>query len=144
LNILIVIPARGGSKGIPRKNLRFINNKPLISWIISTAKNISCADVVVSTEDSDIKKVASIYNIPVIKRPKHLSEDNVSLDPVIIHALKVVEKEKEKIYDIVITLQPTSPLLKVETLKKAIVYFNKKNIDTLISCIEKRHLFWIR
>jgi len=144
LNILIVIPARGGSKGIPRKNLRFINGKPLISWIISTAKNISCADVVVSTEDSDIKKVASIYNIPVIKRPKYLSEDGVSLDPVIIHSLKVVEKQKEKVYDIVITLQATSPLLKVETLKKAIVYFNKKNIDTLISCIEKRHLFWIK
>lgn len=144
MNILIVIPARGGSKGIPRKNLRFINSKPLISWIINTAKNISCADVVVSTEDSDVKKIASIDNIPVIKRPKYLSEDNVSLDPVIMHALKVVEKQKVKIYDIVITLQATSPLLKVETLKKAIVYFNKKNIDTLISCIEKRHLFWIK
>lgn len=144
LNILIVIPARGGSKGIPRKNLRFINNKPLISWIIDTAKRISYADVVVSTEDSDIKKVASIFSVPVIKRPKYLSEDNVPLDPVIIHALKVAEKQKEKIYDVVITLQPTTPLLKVETLKKAIAYFNKKNIDTLISCIEKRHLFWIR
>ena len=144
LNILIVIPARGGSKGIPRKNLRFINNKPLISWIINTAKNISCADVVVSTEDSDIKKVTSIYGVSVIKRPKYLSEDDVSLDPVIIHALKIAEKQKEKIYDIVITLQTTSPLLKVETLKKAIVYFNKNNIDSLISCIEKRHLFWIK
>lgn len=144
MNILIVIPARGGSKGIPRKNLRFINNKPLISWVINTAKNISYADVVVSTEDSDIKKIASIYNISVIKRPRYLSEDDVSLDPVIIHALKVAEKQKEKVYDIIITLQATSPLLKVETLKKAIVYFNKKNIDTLISCIEKRHLFWIK
>lgn len=143
MQILAVIPARGGSKGIPKKNIRLMYGKPLISYSINNAKNSHyITDVFVTTDSDEIAEVAGEYGAEVIKRDESLSSDLVTLDPVIYHAKNCAEKIKNKKYDVVVTLQPTSPLLKVATLDNAIEYFIKGNFDTVISVINKPHLSW--
>ena len=110
--ILIVIPARGQSKGIPRKNLRLMAGKPLISYAIDIAlrlKSIYNADVAVDTDDLEIAEVVSGYGVEVVMRPESLAGDAVTLDPVIYHATKEMEIRQNIEYDIVITMQATSP-----------------------------------
>lgn len=143
MQIVAVIPARGGSKGIPKKNIRLMYGKPLISYSINNAKNSHyITDVFVTTDSDEIAEVAEEYGAEVIKRDESLSSDLVTLDPVIYHAKNCAEKIKNKKYDVVVTLQPTSPLLKVATLDNAIEYFIKGNFDTVISVINKPHLSW--
>ncbi len=111
--ILVVIPARGYSKNIPRKNVRLLGEKPLIYYSIDLAKASKYVDdVVVSTEDSEITSVVEKYGTSVIKRSKELSTDETLLDTVIYDALLQKEKQAFDEYDIVITVQPISPLLK--------------------------------
>ena len=143
VKILVIIPARGGSKGIPRKNVRLMVGKPLISYSIENAINsLYNLDVVVSTDDDEIARISSFYGARVIMRPENLATDSVTLDPVIFHAVNEMEKEKKARYDIVITMQPTSPLLKRETLDAAIEYFIENDFDTVLSGINKPHLSW--
>lgn len=143
MKILVVIPARGGSKGIPRKNIRLMCGKPLISYSIMNALNSKFdLDVVVSTDDEEIERISLMYGAKVIKRPEELGADNVTLDPVIYHAVYTMEKIENKVYDIVITMQPTSPLLKVSTLDSAIKYFLDNDFDTLISGVNRPYLSW--
>lgn len=145
MNILAVIPARGGSKGIPRKNVRLLNEKPLIYYAISNAKNSDFInDVYVSTDDDEITMISKKYESKIIERNPELGKDAVTLDPVIYEALQRIELQEDKKYDIIITMQATSPLLKKETLDKAIEYFISNNLDTLISVINKPHLSWTR
>lgn len=140
---LIVIPARGNSKAIPRKNLRFLAGKPLIAYSIQNALQCSFAsDVVVTTDDDEIKYVSMKYGAQVIDRPTELGYDDVTLDPVVYDALKQVEKGKNTCYDIVITLQPTSPLLTTNTLEDAFKCFIAKDVDALISAINRPSLAW--
>src|SRR5215510_14573169 len=93
--VLVVIPARGGSKGIPRKNLRPLAGKPLLSSSVRAAR---AADpdwtVVVSTEDSEIALMAERFGAGVVPRPAELSGDKVTIDPVIVDATKQVEKSR--------------------------------------------------
>lgn len=145
MKTLIVIPARGGSKRIPRKNVRIMCGKPLICYSIENAKSLSAfmdVDVVVSTDDDELSNIVKKRGVEVIKRPDELATDKVTLDPVIYHA--VIEKEKEigAKYDIVITMQATSPTLKAETIKNAIEFFEESGYDTLISAMNKPHLSW--
>ncbi len=143
MQILAVIPARGGSKGIPKKNIRLMNGKPLISYSINNAKNSRyITDVFVTTDSNEISEVAEEYGVEIIKRDESLSSDLITLDPVVFHAKNCAEKIKNKKYDVVVTLQPTSPLLKTETLDNAIEYFINGNYDTVISVINKPHLSW--
>jgi len=143
MKALVIIPARGGSKGIPRKNVRLMAGQPLISYSIKNAINsLHKLDVVVSTDDNEIARISSSYSAKVIMRPENLATDSVTLDPVIYHAMTIIEKEKYIKYDVVITMQPTSPLLKTETLDSAIDYFIKNNFDTVLSGINKPHLSW--
>lgn len=143
MKALVVIPARGGSKGIPRKNVRLMVDKPLIAYSIENAINsIHNLDVVVSTDDDEIARISSSYGAQIIMRPENLAMDSVTLDPVIFHAVSEMEGEKNGRYDIVITMQPTSPLLKRETLDAAIEYFLKNDFDTVLSGINKPHLSW--
>ena len=141
--ILVVIPARGGSKGIPRKNIRLLNNKPLISYSINIAKSSAYVDdVVVTTEDSEIALLAEKFGASVIRRSEELAGDEVPLDPVVHDALVQKEKQAFDEYDIVITLQPTSPLIKVATLDAAIEKFEDFAIDSVLSVVDDRHLSW--
>ncbi len=143
MNIIAVIPARGGSKGIPRKNLRPLSGKPLIYYTIKTAIESEYIDyVVVTTEDEEIAEVARLYGAEVIKRPPHLSEDDITLDPVVYHAVNEAEKVNGKRYEYVVTIQPTSPLLSPKTLDRALMAIMGRGVDTIISATEERHLYW--
>ena len=143
MRILAVIPARGGSKGIPKKNIRLMNGKPLIAYAIQTARHSRyITDVVVSTDSDEIADVARIYGAEVIKRGDELSSDLVTLDPVIYHAKQKAEEMAGCQYDIIITMQPTSPLLAVSTLDAAIEQFIATHVDTMISVVNHPHLSW--
>ena len=141
--ILVVIPARGGSKGIPRKNLRLLDNKPLISYSIEAAKASQYVDdVVVTTDDSQIALIAEKFGASVVRRSEELSTDDALLDPVIHDAMIQKEKLAFDEYDIVVTLQPTSPLIKTETLDRALEKFEDFGLDSVISVVDDRHLSW--
>lgn len=141
--ILVVIPARGGSKAIPRKNIRLLGDKPLISYAINMAKSSEYVDdVVVSTEDSEIKLISEKFGANTINRPKHLAGDDVPLDPVIYDAMLQKEKMVFDEYNIIITVQATSPLLKTQTLNKTIEKFDDFDLDSVISVVDDRHLSW--
>ncbi len=143
MNILAVIPARGGSKGIPRKNVRLMNGEPLISYAIKNSLHSKyITDVVVTTDDEEIVNISKCYGAEVIIRDNSLAEDHITLDPVIYDATIKTEEQKKKKYDIVITLQPTSPVLKVSTLDNAIENFIENNYDTIISAVNRPHLSW--
>lgn len=141
--ILVVVPARGGSKGIPRKNIRLLNNRPLISYAISIARASQYVDdIVVTTDDSEIALISEKFGASVVRRSSELSGDEIPLDPVIYNAMIQKEKLAFDEYDIVITLQPTSPLLKNSTLDKAIEKFEDFSVDSVISVVDDRHLNW--
>lgn len=142
--ILIIIPARGGSKGIPRKNLRILNNYPLIYYSIRNTQMLKGYDFYsyVSTEDQEISLIAKKFGAKIIKRDSEKSDDNITLDPVIYDAFVKICESQEQGFSAVITLQPTSPLLSFKTLNNAIDYFFSKQLDTLISGVEDTHLTW--
>lgn len=143
MKVLAIIPARGGSKGIPKKNIRLLAGKPLISYSILNA--LSCNiidDVFVSTDSIEIADVAKNYGAETIERADGLSGDMVTLDPVIYDAVLRIEKIKGYTYDYVITMQPTSPLLKPQSLSMAFNEMLEKSYDCMISVVNKPHLAW--
>ncbi len=143
MDMLAVIPARGGSKGIPRKNLRLLNGKPLIYYQINNVlKSKYINDVVISSDSNDILEYASNFSVHVRDRPQELATDDITLDPVIYDATNYMEAKLQKKYDVVVTLQPTSPLLKPETLDAAIDKLLNDSLDTLIPMIDATHLYW--
>ncbi|MGQ4832785.1 MAG: cytidylyltransferase domain-containing protein [Candidatus Asgardarchaeia archaeon] len=142
---IAVIPARGGSKGIPRKNIRPLVGKPLIWYIVKSAIESKIFDeVVVTTDDDEIAYMVNFFNeVTVIQRPSELAKDNVTLDPVVFHAVTTIEKETGKRYDLIFTLQPTSPLIKPETIQKAYDILSSTNYDSLITVQDATHLYWL-
>ena len=147
MKTLIVIPARGGSKRIPRKNVRIMCGKPLISYSIENAKALRetmnlDVDVAVSTDDEELGGIVLKRGVEVIKRPAELATDTVTLDPVIYHAVEYMEEKKGVKYDTVITMQATSPTLRMVTIKNAIEYFASHDFDTVLSATNKPHLSW--
>ena len=145
MRILAVIPARGGSKGIPRKNIRLMNGKPLISYAIANArKSKYITDVFVTTDNREIADIAKVCGAKIIERSEQLSTDLVTLDPVVYHAKQQAEMQCQCTFDFVVTMQPTSPLLKTSTLDYAIEYTMQNGYDTVISVVNKPHLSWGR
>jgi len=110
-DFLAVIPARGGSKGLPRKNVRMICGKPLIAWTIEASLGAGyISRTVVSTEDPEIASIARDYGAEVINRPKELAQDATLISPVLVHAVNhLIDTEGYKPYAVVL-LNPTSPL----------------------------------
>lgn len=145
-NILVIIPARGGSKGIPRKNLRPLNGKPLIYYAIQNALKLGLPglDCYVSSDDDEILLMASKFGSKTIKRSADIASDKVTLDPVIHDAYAKISQLENKAYDLVITLQPTSPLLKRESIAEAISRLIDYDVDTLISGTYDSHLTWLK
>lgn len=138
MKILAVIPARAGSKGIPNKNIRIIDGRPLIYYSINNALNSRyITDVIVTTDSEPVRIVATQMGARYKKRDTSLCGDDVTLDSVIYDAIP-----KEEDWDYIITMQPTSPTLKTETLDSAIEYAIKNNLDTVISAINAPHLSW--
>lgn len=124
--ILGVIPARGGSKGIPRKNIRPIAGKPLIAWSIESAKKSRLLDrVVVSTEDPEIAGVAKMYGAEVLSRPAHLASDESSTLSVLEHVVREIP------CDVVVVLQPTCPIRSDLLIDACIREFQEEKADSL-------------
>ncbi len=143
LKYLAIIPARGGSKGILGKNLKELNNKPLIAWSIEHAlSSPEVQHVIVSTDNQEIAKVSIDCGaeVPFI-RPIDLAQDTTPTEPVLIHALDYYERQGY-FFDAVILLQPTSPFRKKGALSKAIIEFENSNSDSLLSVCENHHFFW--
>ncbi|NDV14600.1 acylneuraminate cytidylyltransferase [Muricauda sp. TY007] len=144
--MLVVIPARGGSKGIPRKNLRPLNGKPLIYYAIKNGLSIKCNNLscYVSSEDDEILMLAKKFGASIIKRSKSNADDSTTLDPVIFEAYTKIKQLEGIDYDLVITLQPTSPLLTTKSIENGIEELISKKIDTIISGKWDSHLTWIK
>jgi len=133
--ILCTICARGGSKGIPAKNKKIISGEPLIVYTIEVAKGCNYIDdYIISTDDDDIIKIANTYNIPTpFKRPKYLCKSNVSRIDAVVHAVKWLEKNWGKNYDIIVDLSVTSPLRIVKDIISAIELLVNEKADNVFS-----------
>ena len=133
MNILVVIPARGGSKGIPYKNIKLLNGKPLICYSIDVARQFTSDDnICVTTDDDKIIEVVENYGLKVpFKRPAYLATDTCGSNEVIQHAWSFYE-QRGLHYEAVLLLQPTSPFRKVEYLKEAVALYDD-NIDMVTS-----------
>ena len=138
MKILAVIPARAGSKGIPNKNIRIICGHPLIYYSINNALNSEyITDVIISTDSPEVRIIATQMGTKCKWRDESLCGDEVTLDSVVYDAIP-----KDGHWDYIVTMQPTSPTLKVQTLDAAIKYAIEKDIDTCISAVNAPHLSW--
>lgn len=136
MKILVIIPARGGSKGIPRKNIKPLDGKPLIYYTIDCARAI-CADkdICVSTDDAEIISVVEQYGLKVpFVRPAELATDTAGTYEVLLHALDFYENQGRR-YDVVLLLQNTSPFRSAEHVKEALGLYNG-NVDMVVSVKE--------
>ncbi len=133
MEVLVVIPARGGSKGIPHKNIKSLNGKPLIYYSIDVARQFTVdEDICVTTDDDEIIKVVEDYGLKVpFKRPDYLATDACGSNEVIQHAWKFYE-DKGIHYDAILLLQPTSPFRKVEFINEAVALYDD-SIDMVTS-----------
>ncbi len=136
MKLLVIIPARGGSKGIPHKNIKPLNGKPLIYYTIDVARQIvSDDDICVSTDDLEIIKCVEDYGLKVpFVRPEELATDTAGTYEVLLHALDYYEKQGKK-YDIVLLLQNTSPFRTADQVRDAIALYNSE-IDMVVSVKE--------
>ena len=133
MKVLYLITARGGSKGIPHKNIKLLNGKPLILYSVDVARKLADdKDVCVSTDDKEIIKIIEDTGLKVpFVRPAELATDTATSNDVILHALKFYE-EKGIFYDVVVLLQPTSPLRTVNHVKEALALYSTE-IDMVVS-----------
>jgi CMP-N-acetylneuraminic acid synthetase len=140
MRVLGLIPARGGSKGIPRKNIRLLGGKPLIAWTIEAARQSRMLTrVILSTEDEEIAEVGRQWGVDVpFMRPKELAEDDTPTLPVVLHALMEVEKQGSH-YEAVCLLQPTAPLRKPEWIDACIQLLRDRNADAVITVCRIPH-----
>ncbi len=137
-----LIPARGGSKGIKKKNIKNLLGKPLISYTIECARACSFIDrVIVSTDDPEIAEISKEWGAEVpFKRPPELAEDSTPMLPVMQHAIETAETVYKEKVDILILLDPTSPLRKVQDIEQALSIFNKdKTCQAVISGCKAHH-----
>ncbi len=142
--ILAVIPARGGSKRLPGKNIRPLAGLPLIAWTIRTAVAARVFDeVLVSTDDTEIAEIAIRYgaSVPWL-RPRDLSTDTATSVDVVLHALSAYESERRS-FESLMLLQPTSPFRSVETIRRAVELHEQAGNPQVISvCPAKTHPAW--
>lgn len=139
-NCVAIIPARGGSKSIPKKNIMDFCGKPLIAWTIEQALGSkSVSDVYVTTDDKDIGNISSEYGAKVIWRPPHLATDAAPSEAALLHAIAKIEKDRS--IDIAVFLQATSPVRESKDIDNAIEKLFSKNADSLFSCTKIEDYF---
>lgn len=148
MKILAIIPARGGSKGIPNKNMRKLVGKPLIEYTINSAKKSKLVSrIIISTDSKKIAKIGKNLNIDIpFIRPKKISGDKATSFEVVKHTLEFLEKNESYIPDIIVLLQPTNPLRSTALIDKVINNLKKSKADTVITVQKiKQHpysAFW--
>lgn len=140
MRILGIIPARGGSKGVPDKNVKILGDKPLIAYTISQAlESKLLAKIIVSSDSDAILETAKAFGAEVpFVRPEHLATDAASSIAVVQHAVAFLEAQGE-FFDAICLLQPTSPFREKGFIDKAIAAFTEKNADALISVLAVPH-----
>lgn len=135
MEILAIIPARGGSKGIKRKNLRPICSKPLVAYSIEAGLNSKyITRTVVSTEDEEIAQVSRQFGAQVIKRPMELAQDETKTIPVMLHVAQYLKNSENYIPDYVVLLQPTCPLRDAKYTDDAFDFYFEKQKEGYDSC----------
>jgi len=141
LKVLALVPARGGSKGIPRKNVKRIAGKPLIAWAIEAAlRSPLLAAVAVSTEDQEIAEIARQWGaqVPFLRPPELAQDDTPGIDPV-LHALDQLPE-----FDAVLLLQPTSPLRTTEDIDGCVGLALARQLPSVVSVSEpEKHPYWM-
>lgn len=138
--IVSFIPARGGSKGVPRKNIRLLGGKPLICHTIEAAlASKSAAFVFVSTEDPEIAGIAAAAGARIIDRPQSLAEDSTPSLPVILHALPLIENLLGEKIEILALLQATTPFRNGEDIDRTVHLLIKSNADSAVSVTPVQH-----
>ena len=138
-NFSALIPLRGGSKGIKKKNIKTLAGKPLCEWVIKAAfESDKIGKIYVSTESEEIKKVINSLEMggEIIDRPAELASDTASTESVMLHALNYIQT------DYLVTLQATSPLLEAKDLDNACVKFAENKYDSLLSATRTKHFIW--
>lgn len=136
MKILGVIPARGGSKGVPRKNIKLLGGKPLIAYTIKEALKSKLTRVIVSTEDKEIADIAKTYGADIpFMRPAALALDGSSTIEVVLHIIDELSKKNE-FYDAICILQPTTPFRTASDIETCIMKFITSKSDSLISVRE--------
>lgn len=135
INVLGIIPARGGSKGVPRKNIRLLNNKPLIQYTIEAALGSNYINkLIVSTDDKEIAKVSKSCGVLVpFIRPSEFASDEAKAISVVQHAIKEIEKIDRKTYQIIVYLEPPSPFRETKDIDKCIELFLEKKPGSVVS-----------
>lgn len=143
MKVLLVIPVRGGSKGVPRKNVRDVGGKPLVVWTIEQALEVpGDRRVVVSTDDAEIEAIARAAGAEVpFTRPAELAQDVTATEPVVSHA---VEQLAAQGYDpdVVVLLQATSPVRLPGTIARAIDRFAEGDVDSLVGVVPQTPFLW--
>jgi len=138
-NIVALIPLRGGSKSIPRKNIKEIAGKPLCAWVLESVSNAKLiSNVYVSTDSEEIKAVVEDLNlgVKVLFRPKILATDEASTESVMINFMSQVK------FDIIVTVQATSPLLSSDDLDQALKIFHNDKLNSMLSAVRTKRFFW--
>ena len=145
MNIVSIILARGGSKGIPKKNIKDFCGKPLIAWTIELClSSESISSVYVSSDSEEILDISSKYNAKLIKRPDSISSDTATSESAWLHAIDWIENDGNKI-DLVLAPQVTSPLRESKDIQNGIEIFINNNYDSMFSCSVAEDLyFWER
>ncbi len=140
-SFLAIIPARGGSKRLPRKNVLDLNGEPLIAWSIEAGLQSHYVDeVMVTTDDEEIAEVSKKYGAIVpFQRPEKLSDDYATRSEVIRHTIEFYKNELGKQFDYLVFLQPTSPLRGEKDIDSAIKFMFEKNGDAVVSVCELEH-----
>lgn len=141
MTTICVIPVRGGSKGIPRKNLLPIAGKPLVMWTIEQALAVPGLRVIVSTEDPELAEVSRAAGAEVVDRPAELAQDTTASEPVIEHVIATLTERGER-PDAVMFLQATSPVRLPGTLARALAEFEASGADSLVGVVAETPFLW--
>lgn len=136
MKIVALIPARGRSKRIPRKNIRLLNNIPLIGYPIQTLKKSIINEVWVSTDDDEIAEIAKEFNVKILKRPKELASDLSSTESVIKHFLNNVE------CNTLVLCEATHPMITTEDINISFIKFKEKNFDSFVLLSSHSLFLW--
>lgn len=137
--VVAIVPVRGGSRGIPRKNARLLAGKPLMAYVIEAARAAEEVDeIYVSTDDEELAEIARRYGATPLPRPSSLADDRATLDEVVAHAVAALPHAA----DWVVTLQATCPLLRSATIDHVIRKAREENADTALTVVDDRHLAW--
>lgn len=146
-SVLALIPARGGSKGLPNKNIARVGGKPLIAWTILAAQQVKSVDrIVVTTDSPEIARIARDYQaeIPFLRPPELALDDTPGMAPI-LHAIQWLETNQNYCPDYVMCLQPTSPLRSSQDIEAAIQLALDKNADSVVSVSHvKQHPQWMK